>query len=148
VSKTDVASTARDLRISVGRISRRLRQLYAAHTEDGGLLFLELAVLSRLARHGPASPSTLANNERVTAQAIGPVVTSLHQRGLATRTPDPSDGRKVIVAITDAGHAALGAREHAIVDRLADTLRDGFTAQQLNQLAAVMPLLDKLADQL
>jgi DNA-binding MarR family transcriptional regulator len=125
-----------------------LRQLYTQHTTDGGLLFLELAVLSRLARHGPASPSGLANNERVTAQAIGPVITALRERGLVTRDPDPADGRKVIVAITDRGHTALGQREHAITERLADTLRDGFTPSELDQLAAVVPLLDKLAGEL
>src|SRR4051794_30992191 len=146
-SPADVASAARDLRISIGRVARRLRQL-STQAAGGDLLFLELAVLSRLERHGPAAPTALAGNERVTAQAIGPIVTSLLQRGLVSRTPDPRDGRKVVVALTDAGRKSLGEQESGVVDRLTVALQDGFTAQQIEQLAAVAPLLDRLADKL
>jgi DNA-binding MarR family transcriptional regulator len=81
VSDADASRVAHDLRLAVGRLARRLRQLYAQGRGDQ-LTFTELAVLSRLHRDGPASASQLANGERVTAQAIGTAIGALHQRGL------------------------------------------------------------------
>ncbi|HEV8167054.1 MAG TPA: MarR family transcriptional regulator, partial [Actinomycetota bacterium] len=53
-ASTDAAQVARDLRLAVGRLARRMRQLYALRRGDQ-LSFTELAVLSRLHRDGPAS---------------------------------------------------------------------------------------------
>jgi DNA-binding MarR family transcriptional regulator len=145
VPDADASKVAPDLRLAVGRLARRLRQLYALRRGEE-LSFIELAVLSRLHRDGPASASRLANGERVTAQAVGAAVAALHQRGLVQRTPDPHDRRKTIVSLTDPGRSALTLREQAVIDRMVQAVASGYTPAERRQLAAAAPLLERLAD--
>ena len=56
---------AQDLRVAIGRVARRLRQLYATERESAAS-FIELGILVHLAREGPTSPTTLATGEGVT----------------------------------------------------------------------------------
>lgn len=144
----DGNAAARELRLTIGRISRRLRQLYATRADADDTTFMELAVLSRLERHGPMTPGALASDERVTAQAIAPVVTSLEGRGLITRSPDPDDRRRVIVTLTDAGRDLLESREQAIMAQFARSLDRVFDDGERRQIYAVVPLLDRLANDL
>jgi DNA-binding MarR family transcriptional regulator len=130
-----------DLRVAVGRVGRRLRQLYA--TDDP--VFSELSVLSRLDRHGPATPTVLAAAEHVRPQAMGATLSGLEQRGLVRRRPDHSDRRKVRVELTAAGRQAIGGKHQAVNQRLGRALADGFTPAEQDQLAAVVPLLERLA---
>lgn len=132
----------KDLRIAVGRLARRMRQLYNA---DESATFTELAVLSRLSRDGAMSSAQLAGLERVTAQAIGTVLGGLHRRGLVVREQDPADGRRVITAITPAGRATLDSREQVVVERLAAAL-DTLTPEERSRLEAALPILELLAD--
>lgn len=147
-TSADMARTAVDLRMAVGRIGRRVRQLYAtpdASTDPG---FLELAVLTRLDRHGPLTSRALAEIESVTPQAIGTALGALAQRGFVARAQDPSDGRKVITTITESGRRTLASREQAINENMTRTLSDGFDATELAQIVAVIPLLERIADTL
>jgi DNA-binding MarR family transcriptional regulator len=137
---------AKDLRISVGRLARRIRQLYTNASGDD-LSFTELAVLSRLDREGPHTSAQLAGLERITAQAIGTVLGELHRRGLVARGPDPADGRRVITTVTDAGRAALDNREQVITERLA-TAVDSLTPDERERLAGALPVLILLAERL
>src|SRR5215831_20731549 len=108
---------AQDLRVAIGRVARRLRQLYA--TERGSAAsFIELGILVRLEREGPTSPGTLAAGEGVTSQAIAGVVGELERKGLVERTGGHSDRRRVAVTITDAGRELLTSREHVVVDAM------------------------------
>lgn len=144
-ASADAAKVAHDMRLAVGRLARRLRQLYALRHGDQ-LSFTELAVLSRLHRDGPASASQLANSERVTTQAVGAAIGALHQRGLIQRTPDPRDRRKTIVSLTDPGRSALTVREQTVIDRMVQAVASGCTPAERRQLAAAAPLLERLAE--
>jgi DNA-binding MarR family transcriptional regulator len=147
-TSADLARSAVDLRMAVGRIGRRLRQLYAtpdAETDPG---FLEVAVLTRLDRLGPLTSRALAEIESVTPQAIGTALSTLHQRGFVVRAQDPNDGRKVISTITDRGRRTLAGREHAVNEQMRRTLTDAFDATERAQIAAVIPLLERFADHL
>ena len=137
-----------DLRLVTGRISRVLRRHYVQQGGDGEPGFLQLAVLSRLERAGPDSPGRLAGAERVTAQAVAIAVRDLEAARLITRTADPGDGRRVLLAISDAGRAALAGREDAIVQRLVKVVTDDLTAAERETLAGAIPLLDRLANAL
>ena len=141
----DAARIARDLRLGVGRVARRLRQLYAQGGDDQ-LAFIALAVLSRLQRDGPASASQLASGERVTAQAIGAAMADLDRRRLVERTPDPGDRRRSVVSLTDGGRAALSGREQRVLDRLVAAVETGYSPAERRRLAAAAPLLDRLAE--
>ena len=140
-------AAAQDLRVAVGRVARRLRQLYATE-RDSAASFIQLGILVHLEREGPASPSTLAAREGVTSQAIAGVVRELELRGLVERTGDQTDRRRVAVAITDAGRELLTSREHVVVDAMVRALADEYTLAERRQLEAAVPLLNRLAQRL
>jgi DNA-binding MarR family transcriptional regulator len=136
---------AADLRLAVGRLARRLRQLYVEAGD--GVSFLELAVLQRLQRTGPTSPGALAGDEGVTSAAIAPVLNSLERRGLIGRARDPADGRRVVVTLHAAGATALAIRDAASVTRIQTALAR-LTDDERRTLAAATPLLEKVATHL
>jgi DNA-binding MarR family transcriptional regulator len=142
----DVLS-AQDLRVAIGRVARRLRQLYATERESAAN-FIELGILVRLQRDGPTSPGTLAAGEGVTSQAIAGVVRELERRALVERTGDQTDRRRVAVAITDAGRELLVSREHVVVDAMVRALADEYTPAERRQLESTIPLLNRLAQRL
>ncbi|WIX99847.1 MarR family transcriptional regulator [Amycolatopsis mongoliensis] len=142
----DPPELARDLRLAVGRVARRLRRMYVDTGE--GLSFLELAVLHRLDASGPTSPGALAGDEGVTGAAVAATLTHLQARHLVTRAKAPEDGRRVVVTITFAGRRTLRHREAASLGRIEQVLRDRLSAAERDQLAAAIPLLEKVATEL
>ncbi|MGI5228453.1 MarR family winged helix-turn-helix transcriptional regulator [Actinoallomurus sp. CA-142502] len=144
VNEADEDRAASDLRVALGRVVRRLRQ---AH-EPGELTLSEVSVLSRLDRDGPATPGALAGGERVRPQAMGTTLAALEQRGLVARMPDPDDGRRVSMSITEDGRGILLDRRSASVRRLSRALTEGFSPEERRRLIEVVPLLDRLADSL
>ncbi len=135
---------AAELRLSLGRIVRRIRQ---AH-RPGELTLSEVSVLARLDRDGPATPGSLATDERVRPQAMGATLAGLEQRGLVARTPDPGDGRRVSMSATDEGRQVLHDRRSATTRRMTRALAEGFTPEERRRLMEVIPLLERLADRL
>src|SRR5262252_1678017 len=142
----DVAA-AQELRVAIGRVARRLRQLYAAEREKAAS-FIELGILVHLQREGPTSPGTLAAGEGVTSQAIAGVVRELERRGLVERTGGQADRRRVAVAITDTGRELLMNREHVVAGAMVRALADEYTPAERHQLESVVPLLNRLARRL
>jgi DNA-binding MarR family transcriptional regulator len=142
--ETDDERAAADLRVALARIVRRLRQ---AH-EPGELTLSEVSVLSRLDRDGPATPGVLASGERVRPQAMGTTLAALEQRGLVARMPDPDDGRRVSMSVTESGRRLLLDRRSASTRRMSRALAEGFTPEERRRLIDAVPLLDRLADSL
>ncbi|HXZ70849.1 MAG TPA: MarR family transcriptional regulator, partial [Streptosporangiaceae bacterium] len=131
---------AQELRVAIGRVARRLRQLYATERE-GAASFIELGILVHLEREGPTSPGMLAAGESVTSQAIAGVVRELERRALVERTGGQGDRRRVVVAITGAGRKLLMNREHTVVDAMVRALADEYTPAERRQLESAVPLL-------
>lgn len=138
-------SLATTLRLALGRVARRLRQLYVE--ADEGSSFLELAVLQRLERDGSAFPGALAQGEGVTSAAVAASLGGLEGRGLVERVRDVADGRRVVVTITSAGVQTLRRRDHSSIERIDQVLR-GFSRAEREQLAAAIPLLERIAREL
>jgi DNA-binding MarR family transcriptional regulator len=136
------ATTAREVKVVVSRLRRRIQAL--ALTDD--LSGSQAAVLSRLHKEGPSSSSVLAGAESVSHQAIGAILTVLQARGFIQRTPDPTDGRRQLIALTAAGAARL---EHTSSEReewLARALQDRLTEDERRALRHAMTLLDRIAE--
>ncbi|MER5527828.1 MarR family transcriptional regulator [Streptomyces sp. NPDC002677] len=140
---SDASLLAYELRLAVGRMTRRLRQAHAV----GDVSLSGVSVLARLAADGPDSPTSLAEMERVRPQAMATTLAQLEQRGLVRRTPDAADGRRSIAAVTEEGRAMLAERRSESVQRLANVL-DTFSAEERATLGAAVPLLARLAEQL
>lgn len=139
----EIESTAAALQIAVGRLVRRLRQ---AHV-PGDLTLSEASVLSRLDQDGAASPGELAVGERIKPQAMGTTVQALEQRGLVSRAPDPGDGRRVVITLTEDGRRLLTDRRalktHVLAEAIARLGDD-----ERRALAEATRLLDRLAEEL
>lgn len=141
----DPAEVAAALRLVMGRIVRKLRQRKSG---VGDVTLFEGSVLARLDRDGPDSPSSLAALEGVRPQAMATTLAALEERGLVSRTPDPDDGRRAVLAVTAAGRQVVADRRSASVRRLADALDQEFTLAERRQLHAMLPLLDRLAERM
>ena len=137
----DVHEVASALRVSIGLLLRRLRQGQA----DGELTLPESSALTRLDRGGPATSSALASLEQISPQSMGATLSALEARGLVQRRPDPGDGRRVVISLSEAGLQALRDRRPARIEQLARALSSGFTRSELQQLMAAAPLLERLA---
>jgi DNA-binding MarR family transcriptional regulator len=140
----DPTEVAAALRLAVGRIARRVRQSHAV----GELTLSERSVLARLDREGPASPGALAEAERVRPQAMATTLAAMEERGLVSRRPDPADGRRAVLTISDEGRRLMAERRSESVRSLAAVLERDFTPTERAELLAVLPLLDRLAERL
>jgi len=70
--------------------------------------------MARLARDGPATTADLARAEGMKPQSMGATIAALEEMGIVERSPHPTDGRQVNIALTAKGAAvrksAKGAR--------------------------------------
>ncbi|HET7014247.1 MAG TPA: MarR family transcriptional regulator [Streptosporangiaceae bacterium] len=137
----DVDSVAGALRVSIGLLLRRLRQVRG----EGGLTLPETAVLARLDRNGPSTPGALAKAEEISPQAMAVTVGGLEARGLVARQADPHDGRRAVISITETGLELLRSRRDARTERLAQALSAAFTPEEVRQLKEITPLIERLA---
>jgi DNA-binding MarR family transcriptional regulator len=90
------------LRWTITRLARRLRQ--EAGTDLGPS---QVAALATIERHGPLSPSEVANVERIKRPTATRIVRHLEEAGFVERVKDPEDGRGSILSITAAGRSHL-----------------------------------------
>lgn len=101
MTRKTIEEQANDFIESLGVLIRRARAASASH----GLSLAESAVLGRLSRGGPATSAELARAASMRPQSMGTTVAALEQAGLIARTPDPADGRRMLVALTHKGAA-------------------------------------------
>ena len=73
-------------------------------------------------------------------------VSSLEAAGWVTRSPDPGDGRRQVIALTPAGRAVLAADRERREGWLADAIARDLTARERQVLAEAARLLARLAD--
>ena len=140
----DPDQVAHELRVAIGLLWRRLRQTNV----DGEMTMPEAAALSRLDRGGPATGAALAKAEQISPQSMGATLARLEDRGLISRTPDPADGRRILLTITPAGVETMQGRRSAKAAALASALESEFTAPELRTLSAATELLRRLAEAL
>ena len=98
----------------------------------------QAAALATVLRHGPLSPSELAEIERIKRPTATRIVRHLEEAGLVERVRDPEDGRASILSVTAEGRALLRR------------LRERKTAYLAKRLAAMDPddrrTLERAAD--
>jgi DNA-binding MarR family transcriptional regulator len=102
---TPLTDSAAGLRLAIVRTARRLRQEAAG--EATGLTPTSTAALATIERHGPLTPSELAELERVKRPTVTRTLACLDREGLIERTPDPDDGRSALISVNGAGRDRL-----------------------------------------
>jgi len=131
---------ASELRLGVMRLARRLR----LERSDDAMSLNQLAVMGTLERHGRLTVGQLAAHEKVRPPSMTRTVACLQESGHVQRSPHETDGRQVVVELTEVGRARV------LADR---RRRDAWMAQRLKELTkaerdvlrAAAPILDRLA---
>lgn len=136
------AALASELRFAVMRLRRRLVR---ERHPDNDLSLSAMAVIWGLNRHGDLTIGALAAREQVRPPSMTRTVTALAADGLVERVPHPTDGRQVVVRLTDDGRAVVNAdaarRERWLSLRLGE-----LTADERDLLRRAAPLLQRLAE--
>jgi DNA-binding MarR family transcriptional regulator len=136
---TRTAELASSMRVSVMRLSRRLRVERADH----GLTLTQISVLATLDRHGPLTPRELAQHERVQPPSMTRTLAGLEERGLIVRTPHASDGRQHLISLAAPAAALLREdrrrRDAWLSQRLAE-----LTQAERDVLRAAAPIIDRI----
>lgn len=130
----------------VGRITRlhkmiqpTLDAVFAAHDLESW----EFDVLATLLRNGPPhqlTPGQLIESMMITSGAMTNRIDRLERRGLVERVQSPTDGRRVLVTLTEHG---LEKVDTALVDHAANELRliDALDDTQRDQLIELLRTL-------
>jgi DNA-binding MarR family transcriptional regulator len=117
-----IAEAASRLRLAIVRTARRMRQ------EAGGELSPTLiAALATIERHGPLTPSELAEIERIKRPTATRIAAALDNEGLIERAADPTDGRACLLNISRDGSALvkrMRSRKNAYISRRLRKLGD------------------------
>jgi DNA-binding MarR family transcriptional regulator len=134
----------------IGRISQLQREVHLAQRATfarHGLDAPSFDVLAALRRAGPPyqlTPTALMRTALVTSGAITQRLDRLEERRLITRGRSDSDGRAVVVTLTDRGRAALDdalpdhlATEQALLSGLSDADREQLTGLLRRMLVAL-----------
>ena len=141
IARTD-SGLASALRISVARLSRRLRS--ERDPENELLPVGQLSVLGALKRGGERTVGELAALERVQPPSMTRTVNCLEEGGYVVRRKHESDGRQVVVALSEKGEQTLAADRKRRDAWLAQRLRE-LTPDERFVLRQAAPIIERLA---
>jgi len=136
---------ASDLASSLRPALLRLTRLVRNQRVDTSITLTQLSAMGALLKHGPMSAGELAAAEQVQPPSMTKVLANLEERGLVVREAHPTDGRQVILDITDAGRTLL-TEERRSRDAWLSRRLGVLDAEELALLERVVPVLDKLAE--
>jgi DNA-binding MarR family transcriptional regulator len=104
-----------------------------------------MAVLGALYRNGDLSVGQLAAHERVQPPSMTRIVSALAEGGYVERRAHETDGRQVVVVLTEQGRTTVRADRARRDAWLACRLRD-LTGDEKDVLRRAAPLLERLAN--
>ena len=139
-ARTD-SGLASELRLSVARLTRRLR---SEREPDNPLSVASLSALGVVFREGECTIGALAAHERVQPPSMTRTVNCLVEEGYLARRPHETDGRQVLVDLTDKGREILLADRRRRDAWLALRLRE-LTPDERDLLRRAAPLIQRLA---
>ncbi|NRQ35107.1 MarR family transcriptional regulator [Nonomuraea sp. NN258] len=134
------AGLASALRVSLARLTRRLRRQAAAHS----LTPTQFATLAAVERHSGITPGELAELEKVQPPSMTRVIAALEERGLIARSPHPTDRRQVTVTVTEAAQKLLKEERRRKEAWLTQRLKE-LTPEERSILRQAAPILEKLS---
>jgi DNA-binding MarR family transcriptional regulator len=131
----------------IGRLTRlarvldgELRKTFAEHDLDRP----SFDVLATLRRSGRLTPAEMLQSAMITSGGISQRLDRLEERGLVTRTPDESNGRRVYVDLTEKGLELIDRAlpdhvetEHRLLSGLGSAQRDELAGMLRNLLQAL-----------
>ncbi|MFF9410146.1 MarR family winged helix-turn-helix transcriptional regulator [Streptomyces anandii] len=137
---SSAARAARDLRVVFSRLRRRIREV----AQDEDLTPSQVSALTLVGKHGAATASALAAAEGVRPQSMATTLSALEQHRLIRRSPDPDDGRRQLVTLTETGRERIEDNRQVRAEWLARALEDRFTEAERRTLLEALALMDRL----
>jgi DNA-binding MarR family transcriptional regulator len=131
-----------DLRVLVGGLRRRLRQ----ETQVEAFTWSQASALLRLEQDGPATVTALAQAEGVRPQSMGATIAVLEAAGLVSGAPDPTDGRRTILSLTDACREMAASNRAAKENWLFRAIQTKLDPEAQETLAAGLVVLRRLIE--
>jgi DNA-binding MarR family transcriptional regulator len=116
------------------RAGQRHAAIFAGHMGDE-LTPTQWAALAKLAELRSVSQNLLGRETAMDGATIKGVVDRLGKRGLIATAPDPDDGRRMLVSITDEGLAAVARGVAAAEAVTAETLEPLDAGEQRELIA-------------
>jgi DNA-binding MarR family transcriptional regulator len=140
--ETRAATLASELRILSGQLKRRLRE----QSNLSDVTPSQIAVLGRLERDGPTTVTELARAEGMRPQSMGAITAALEAAGHITGTPDPADGRRTILSLTQSCRDWIAAARAAREDWLLRAIQTHLTLSEQDDLARGLDLLRRVVE--
>ncbi|GGP27096.1 MarR family winged helix-turn-helix transcriptional regulator [Silvimonas amylolytica] len=140
--QAQAAALASNTRSLMGKLRRQLRE----HSNHATLTQSQINVVLHLEKSGPATVSELARAEHMRSQSMSPIVASLIKVGFVTGTPDEVDGRKTLLALTDAGLGWLQTGRSARQDWLSHRIEERLSDAERAAFASALDLLTRLVE--
>ncbi len=135
----DTTLLASELRVVLGGLVRRLRA-------ERRFSLSQASVLGRLDREGTMSIGDMAAAERVRPQSMTQTIGDLEADGLIERSPDPTDGRRMLVDLTAQGRQTLEQDRREREGWLARAIAEDLSAHEQQVLMRSLVLLRRLAE--
>ena len=114
-------------------VSQRHALIFQANTVDG-LTPTQFSALVRISEVGSCSQNHLGRMAAMDVATIKGVVDRLRQKGLVTVTPDQTDRRRAVIALSDEGTALVEKMKAAGHKITAETLAPLSAAEQRSLL--------------
>jgi DNA-binding MarR family transcriptional regulator len=133
------AGLAAALRISISRLSRRMRA-----QGDHSLSATQFAALGAVSRHGALTPGELAEHEKVQPPSMTRVIARLEEMELLTRSPHPTDRRQVVLRLTEQGEKLLKGERRRKEAWLARRMEE-LSTEEIAILRRAAPILERLS---
>jgi DNA-binding MarR family transcriptional regulator len=137
------ARSARDLRVVFSRLRRRIREV----ATDEDLTPSQESALTLVGKHGAATASALASAEGVRPQSMAATLAALDQHGLIRRSPDPEDGRRQLVTLTETGRERIEDNRQVREEWLARAFEDRYTERERRTILDALALMERLSEQ-
>jgi DNA-binding MarR family transcriptional regulator len=139
---TDPVTLANELRPVLLRLARQLRrELHELDVTAG-----QAAILAAIGKYPGLGVGALAEHEGVSRPRMSKVVRELCAAGLVASEREGADRRRVGLELTPQGKAVVQSIRRRRTALLASRLQ-GLTADELEQLEAAIPLLEKLLEE-
>jgi DNA-binding MarR family transcriptional regulator len=138
----DRLSAEESLGEAFGSVARRLRSASMESLARWEVTPSQLRALRVVMHHGGVRLSELAHRLGIAARSATEVVDGLSEKGLVSRSPDPTDRRATLVDLTDRGRE-LGERMRAARASEAERLFEPLSEADRAQLARILRKLQR-----
>jgi DNA-binding MarR family transcriptional regulator len=125
-------------------LNRRLRR---EQPEVDGLPTAALVVLTLAARaESPQRPGQLAEELQMTSPNMAAALRTLEESAMISREPDPTDGRKVFVQVTERGRDVVDQTSSSRHAWLRDAVEEVLSDRERRLLFQAGELIERIAD--